>query len=173
MADQNHLEILSRGVDVWNNWGVDVWNNWRAEFSEVQPEVSVAYLTTPDLSGADLSNTDLSGADLSKADLSHANLVEADLSEADLCVNRKYVLAHGMTGVDWKHYKHPLPEDVYDTYMRALQRSFPGLQAARLHATFGLFGWRVFLKEQLKKLHQADISPLEGRLFFSDSRRTL
>src|SRR5659263_42363 len=32
--------------------------------------------------------------------------------------NRKYVLAHGMTGVDWEHYKHPLPEDVYDTYMR-------------------------------------------------------
>jgi integrase len=32
--------------------------------------------------------------------------------------NRKYILAHGMTGVDWQHYKHPLPEDVYDTYMR-------------------------------------------------------
>ncbi len=31
--------------------------------------------------------------------------------------NRKYVLAHGMTGVDWEHYKHPLPEGVYDTYM--------------------------------------------------------
>jgi integrase len=35
--------------------------------------------------------------------------------------NRKYVLAHGMTGVDWEHYKHPLPEDVYDTYMRDWQ----------------------------------------------------
>ncbi len=32
--------------------------------------------------------------------------------------NRKYVLAHGMTGVDWTHYKHPLPDEVYDTYMR-------------------------------------------------------
>jgi integrase len=32
--------------------------------------------------------------------------------------NRKYVLAHGMTGVDWEHYKHPLPEDVYDIYMK-------------------------------------------------------
>ena len=32
--------------------------------------------------------------------------------------NRKYILAHGMTGVDWEHYKHPLPEDVYDTYLR-------------------------------------------------------
>lgn len=33
--------------------------------------------------------------------------------------NRKYILAHGMTGVDWEHYKHPLPEDVYDTYLRS------------------------------------------------------
>jgi len=33
--------------------------------------------------------------------------------------NRKYILAHGMTGVDWKHYKHPLPEDVYDIYLRS------------------------------------------------------
>jgi integrase len=32
--------------------------------------------------------------------------------------NRKYVLAHAMTGVDWEHYKHPLPENVYDIYMR-------------------------------------------------------
>jgi len=32
--------------------------------------------------------------------------------------NRKYVLAHGMTGVDWEHYKHPLPEHVYDVYMQ-------------------------------------------------------
>jgi len=32
--------------------------------------------------------------------------------------NRKYVMAHAMTGVDWKHYKHPLPEDVYDVYMQ-------------------------------------------------------
>jgi integrase len=32
--------------------------------------------------------------------------------------NRKYILAHGMTGVDWRHYKHPLPEDVYNIYMQ-------------------------------------------------------
>lgn len=32
--------------------------------------------------------------------------------------NRKHVMAHGMTGVDWTHYKHPLLKDVYDTYMR-------------------------------------------------------
>jgi|GEM_PF-265344 len=33
--------------------------------------------------------------------------------------NRKYVLAHGMTGVEWEHYKNPQREHVYDKYMEA------------------------------------------------------
>ena len=24
---------------------------------------------------------------------------------------------HGVSGVDWTHYKHPLPEHVFDVYM--------------------------------------------------------
>jgi integrase len=32
--------------------------------------------------------------------------------------NRAYILTHGVSGIDWKHYKHPLPENVYDVYMR-------------------------------------------------------
>jgi len=32
--------------------------------------------------------------------------------------NRAYILTHGVSGVDWKHYKHPLPEHMYDVYMR-------------------------------------------------------
>jgi predicted alpha/beta-fold hydrolase len=36
--------------------------------------------------------------------------------------NRKYVLAHGMTGVDWEHYKHPLPEHVYDVYIKSWKK---------------------------------------------------
>ncbi len=31
--------------------------------------------------------------------------------------NRACILAHGVSGVEWKHYKHPLPEHAYDTYM--------------------------------------------------------
>jgi integrase len=33
--------------------------------------------------------------------------------------NRKYVLAHGMTGLEWEHYKAPQREDVYDKYIEA------------------------------------------------------
>lgn len=32
--------------------------------------------------------------------------------------NRAYILSHGVSGVDWTHYKHPLPEQVYDAYMK-------------------------------------------------------
>lgn len=32
--------------------------------------------------------------------------------------NRAYILTHGVSGVDWAHYRHPLPEHVYDNYMK-------------------------------------------------------
>ena len=32
--------------------------------------------------------------------------------------NRAYVMTHGVSGIDWKHYKHPLPDSVYDIYMK-------------------------------------------------------
>jgi len=27
-------------------------------------------------------------------------------------------LTHGVSGVEWSHYKHPLPEYVYEVYMK-------------------------------------------------------
>jgi hypothetical protein len=32
--------------------------------------------------------------------------------------NRAGILTHGVSGVEWSHYKHPLPEYVYDVYMK-------------------------------------------------------
>jgi integrase len=32
--------------------------------------------------------------------------------------NRAYIMTHGVGGIDWKHYKHPLPKHVYDVYMK-------------------------------------------------------
>ena len=32
--------------------------------------------------------------------------------------NRAYILTHGVSGIDWAHYKHPLPEYVYANYMQ-------------------------------------------------------
>jgi hypothetical protein len=32
--------------------------------------------------------------------------------------NRAYILTHGVSGVEWSHYKHPLPEYVFKVYMK-------------------------------------------------------
>jgi hypothetical protein len=32
--------------------------------------------------------------------------------------NRAYIMTHGVSGIDWSHYKRPLPEHVYDVYMK-------------------------------------------------------
>ena len=32
--------------------------------------------------------------------------------------NRAYVLTHGVRGVEWSHYRHPLPEYVHEVYMK-------------------------------------------------------
>ena len=27
-------------------------------------------------------------------------------------------MTHGVSGIDWRHYRHPLPENVYDVYIQ-------------------------------------------------------
>ena len=81
MANEEHLERLRQGVDVWNDW--------RTKEPSVDPDLSGASLSAADLSGADLGEADLHSADLRKAilcgaDLSGASLFKANLSQADL-----------------------------------------------------------------------------------------
>ena len=33
--------------------------------------------------------------------------------------NRAYILTHGVRGVSWSNYRHPLPENIYSTYMKS------------------------------------------------------
>jgi hypothetical protein len=72
----NELEILSRGVEAWNEW--------RASNPKVRPSLFEADLIDRDLSGANFSETDFSGADLDGASLTSANLKMASLTGADL-----------------------------------------------------------------------------------------
>jgi hypothetical protein len=50
--------------------------------------------------------------DLRKFAEQHGDVIDWDQS------NRSYILTHGVSGVEWSHYRHPLPEYVYDAYMR-------------------------------------------------------
>jgi integrase len=50
--------------------------------------------------------------DLRKFAEQHGDVIQWDQS------NRAYVMTHGVSGVEWKHYRHPLPDSVYDVYMK-------------------------------------------------------
>jgi TIR domain/Pentapeptide repeats (8 copies) len=81
MADQEQIELLEKGKEVWNNW--------RREHPQDQLDFMDAILEYHDLNGFDLSgarlmNADLIEADLTNTDLSHAVLINANLTEADL-----------------------------------------------------------------------------------------
>jgi len=76
MANQEHLEILKQGVNIWNKW--------RNQHLDVRPDLSFFNLSRANLSDADLSRAKLNRAKLTSANLVHANLVHANLYRADL-----------------------------------------------------------------------------------------
>jgi TIR domain/Pentapeptide repeats (8 copies) len=77
MANDEHVRLLKKGVDAWNEW--------RAQNRKsIQPNLGGADLREADLFQADLSGADLSGANLSGADLRAALLSGANLSGANL-----------------------------------------------------------------------------------------
>jgi uncharacterized protein YjbI with pentapeptide repeats len=76
MAIPQHLEVLKKGVQAWNNW--------RTENPGNEPDLAGAKLSAADLREANLRETDLRWADLSGANLSGAILNRADLRRANL-----------------------------------------------------------------------------------------
>ena len=50
--------------------------------------------------------------DLRKFAEQYGDIIQWDQS------NRAYIMTHAVSGIDWKHYKHPLPEYVFDAYMK-------------------------------------------------------
>jgi len=61
MADPKHLEILNRGVDVWNEW--------RENNPDIRPDLKEANFFKTTLSGANFFNTILSRAEFHIANL--------------------------------------------------------------------------------------------------------
>jgi len=76
MANPEHLEILRRGVEKWNQW--------RKDHPEIVPDLSEANLFKADLSEVNLSETNLTGVNLNEANLDEANLDKSNLEEAKL-----------------------------------------------------------------------------------------
>jgi uncharacterized protein YjbI with pentapeptide repeats len=110
MANQEHLDLLKKGVKIWNQWreedqeigffndadltGADLSGNNFDNFNFTRAHLEGAHLERAHLNGtnlyeaalykAHLSGARLSGADLRGADLSGADLTEAYLDGADL-----------------------------------------------------------------------------------------
>lgn len=86
MANQEQLEILKQGVEVWNKWRE---GNPKADIDLSRAKLRKTHLSGTDLTGADLRGADLRGAELleavlKSADLRGANLRNAILREANL-----------------------------------------------------------------------------------------
>jgi uncharacterized protein YjbI with pentapeptide repeats len=107
MANQQHLDILFRGVRNWNEWreaNSSEWSEWpdfsganleklnlagvnlrRASFDDLNGGFNIgADLTHTNLNHAELTKADLTGANLTGANLRGANLNHAELEDADL-----------------------------------------------------------------------------------------
>ncbi len=76
MADQQHLDLLKQGTEIWNQW--------KEKHAYIQVDLSGANLSETDLRGANLHRADLRWANLKGARLNEANLKGARLNEADL-----------------------------------------------------------------------------------------
>lgn len=76
MANPEHLEILKRGIDVWNGW--------RHKHGGAVPDLSGVNLTREGFRGANFRGANLGDTNLRFAYLSFADLSFADLSGADL-----------------------------------------------------------------------------------------
>jgi len=76
MANEEHLNLLKQGVEVWNKW--------RKDNSYIRPDLEGAHLDGAELLFANLRGANLRGATLANANLRGANLADANLVGANL-----------------------------------------------------------------------------------------
>lgn len=86
MANQEQLNILKQGVNVWNQWRKDnpATKIILSEATLKEANLGGCDLTEADLHFTNLQEANLNGADLSMADLNGVNLLGANLSGANL-----------------------------------------------------------------------------------------
>ncbi len=113
MANEEHLKILNRGVEAWNEW--------REKNPQITPDLSKANLYEADLSEADLSGADLTGANLTGTNLYKADLSMADLSGASLSVAQDLTAKQLITTINWQ-------EAILDSSLRVEAEKLSGAE---------------------------------------------
>src|SRR5437667_181454 len=81
MADQEQLDLLKQGVEVWNQWRQ---KNPRVYLDLRYADLRDVDLHSADLVGANLGSADLRGVDLNFTDLSGSDLHQAEFIRTDL-----------------------------------------------------------------------------------------
>ncbi|MEM9538167.1 MAG: pentapeptide repeat-containing protein [Cyanobacteria bacterium P01_E01_bin.42] len=97
MANQNHLDILAKGVEIWNEWRG---KNW-----DIDPNLRKANLSNMNLKEVDFSQTDLCEADICNTDLRETDFYLANLN--GIKINEKTQLDEKWQKV-WEILNHPL-----------------------------------------------------------------
>lgn len=111
MANQEQLELLKQGVEVWNEW------------REAHHDEDI------DLQGVNLSGSDLQGVNLQNVDLCNANLQSADLRNADL--QDAYLQSANLQNVDLRN-ANLQSTDLQMVNLRNANLEGVGLQSANL-----------------------------------------
>jgi transposase len=143
MANQEHLDILKQGVQIWNQW--------REEHPDIEPDLSEARLGGALLSKADLSEANLLGADLSGADLGGTTLSKANLSGAELILQRWTQRLTPWQNGNMRAYS-------YDLRQRILHAVDQGKPRAEIIKTFDIS--RATIKRYLKlRRETGDVTP--------------
>src|SRR5690242_18654609 len=76
MANQEHLEILARGVKAWNEW--------RQANPQTRPDLSGAYLARAILVRVDFHDVNLEHCDLNRASILYSDFSGANLGGASM-----------------------------------------------------------------------------------------
>jgi hypothetical protein len=152
MANQDQVEILKQGVQVWNKW--------RAKNLGFHVDLFGANLSGADLRQADLSRADLRQADLWKADLREADLSEANLSGAGLM--GAYLSGADLGGAHL-YGAHLFGADLSGANLRGADLSGADLREANLSETN--LGGALLMGADLKRanLSGADLSGADLR----------
>src|SRR6266487_2821918 len=141
MADQQHLEKLRQGVEIWNLWRnehpIEDVDLSRADL--IGSNLSNAILDYVNLSGAKLSGANLSGAKLSGAKLSGANLSRADLSGVDL--SETYLIRANLSGANLSR------ANLVRAILVKTNLEHANLTGCTIH---GISVWRVQLKDAIQ-----------------------
>ncbi len=159
MANEEQLEILWQGVEVWNEWRLKNADDFDLEinlsntdFSDM--DLSLADLSHVDLSYANFTNANLRWTDFTDARIGYATFGFTDLSEA-LCLERVHHIGPSIIGLDTIHKsKGKIPEE----FLRGC----------------GLSDWEV----ELIKLYNPDLSndvfiDIQNRIFDLRQRQAI